>query len=496
MNELKPLQCKKAAVSREVAILVLIGLAAFALRMLFVHVPFDRDEGIYAYIGKELLGGSVLYKDVIDIKPPGIYYLYALAIATFGGTVEGVRTFTAIYSLATLGAVYWLARSVYGVVAAIGAAILFAVFSCAPLTEGCGSNAEVFMVLPLMLGVIIFLRGAEKEDRRLLFWSGFCGAAAILVKTVALPYGVVLFGAAFFMRRNGASLRVRLVDAASYLAPYLLMALLTGLFFYGQGALDNFIYWNFSLPLLYRKEEVILSYSVLQVIKVLAPEFLLLTLLALPTAVWLVITRCNFKNIVLVLLVTASCLGIWLPGKFFPHYFIQLFPVLAVLGGIGLARCLEIRGAMLYFVAVIAIASLVYFGASDAKYFVKFTPQEVSKAKFGTIFIDAARIADYVRQDTDARDYIFQWGFEPEIYFLADRRAPVPHVSTPTMIFAKNPWTEVIVMIESLNNKKPKYIIVDPNLTGYPGEVSVGEILAADYQFVNRIGYAQVYRRK
>jgi Dolichyl-phosphate-mannose-protein mannosyltransferase len=46
--------------------------------------PLGRDQGTYLTMGKSLLQGSVLYRDLWDNKPPGIFYLYGLIGKLFG----------------------------------------------------------------------------------------------------------------------------------------------------------------------------------------------------------------------------------------------------------------------------------------------------------------------------------------------------------------------------------------------------------------------------
>ena len=41
---------------RELFCLAAILLGAILLRMAFVHEPFERDEGLYAYLGQVILG--------------------------------------------------------------------------------------------------------------------------------------------------------------------------------------------------------------------------------------------------------------------------------------------------------------------------------------------------------------------------------------------------------------------------------------------------------
>lgn len=482
-------------IKSELIILGVIAFVALCLRLTFLHEPFETDEGIYGYIGQEILKGSIPYKDVIDIKPPGIYYLYAFAVMLFGNTSEGIRVFTAIYSILTLGLVFWIARYVYGSSAGIIAALLYALYSCSPLIEGSSSNSEVFMVLPIVAGVSLFLLGVDRRKRSFLVGSGICGAVAILIKTVALPYVALLFTALFFVKQSDTRLTDRLWNVVSFLTPFLVIGGFTLLFFHFHGALDSFIYWNFSLPIIYRKGEVVASHGFLNVMRVISPELLLLAVVALPTAVWLLVAQRDFKSVLVALLLPVSCLGVWLPGKFFPHYFIQLFPFLALLTGIGLARLMECKGASLAVAGPIIAAAFGYYVWNDYKYFATLSSEEVSIAKYGKLFTDSISIADHIKKRTDPSDYIFQWGTQPELYFLADRRSPVPHISTLILVLDKNPWSAVLQMIECINTKKPKYIIVKPTENNYPGETALREILSRDYYFETSVGYAIIYKR-
>jgi hypothetical protein len=53
--------------------------------------PMGRDQGMYANIGRSILKGGIPYIDMWDIKPPPIYYIYAVGIAIFGTTTAAIR---------------------------------------------------------------------------------------------------------------------------------------------------------------------------------------------------------------------------------------------------------------------------------------------------------------------------------------------------------------------------------------------------------------------
>ncbi|HEY6838593.1 MAG TPA: glycosyltransferase family 39 protein, partial [Geobacteraceae bacterium] len=210
---------------REPVLLVLILILGFVLRMAFLHEPFERDEGLYGYIGQEILRGAIPYSDIADIKPPGAFYIYAAMIALFGNTLEAIRVATAVYALATTFFVYRLARYVQGAAAGLAAAFLFAVFSPAPLTQGSSSNTEVFVLLPLVISVYLLVRGADSGRRLYFAGSGFFAGAALLIKTVALPFLLVIL--AFVALRPGflKQWKSRLLDVCFFVAPPLLSAL-------------------------------------------------------------------------------------------------------------------------------------------------------------------------------------------------------------------------------------------------------------------------------
>ena len=50
--------------------------------------PLDCDEAAYAYIGRRLVAGDVLYRDLTENKPPLGYGIYAAGVAVKVGRVS------------------------------------------------------------------------------------------------------------------------------------------------------------------------------------------------------------------------------------------------------------------------------------------------------------------------------------------------------------------------------------------------------------------------
>src|SRR5439155_7290378 len=85
-----------------------------AVRVPLLAVPLERDEGNFGVIGQAILRGEVPYRDVFEHKPPGVFYLYALALLFVPPTAVGVHAFLAAWNAATAVSVGALAAAIAG----------------------------------------------------------------------------------------------------------------------------------------------------------------------------------------------------------------------------------------------------------------------------------------------------------------------------------------------------------------------------------------------
>jgi hypothetical protein len=80
---------------------ITLAILAAALLLPSLFYPFARDQGVFAYVGSVILKGGWPYRDVWEVKPPGIYYTYAAILAGTGRTMGGVRAFDLVAAVAT-----------------------------------------------------------------------------------------------------------------------------------------------------------------------------------------------------------------------------------------------------------------------------------------------------------------------------------------------------------------------------------------------------------
>jgi 4-amino-4-deoxy-L-arabinose transferase-like glycosyltransferase len=483
-----------AKLSREYLLLGAIMLLTLMLRLSFVHEPLDRDEGAYALLGQEILRGAVPYRDVIEIKPPGALYIFSF-IMYFGENIEYIRAVTACYTLLTVGAAFHLARMLGGSRAGLLAALLCGIFTSGPVVQGSGSNTEVFLLLPVLLGAIFLLKGIDTARRLHFAASGLCFAAAVFIKTVAVPVYLLPLLFMPFIRRPFRGWRMVFGDLVAFTAPAVVMAFCLWGYLTLHDAWDDFIFWNITFNKSYGETTLKKFFGRLTSRGMgTALEFVFLWIVALPTACWLMVAQRTVKAAFLIGLVLATCVGVCMPGKFWPHYLIPLIPPLAVIAGLGLAELSKRRVTFLCALPFM-IAALAQTVRMDYPYHVA-SPDEASRMKFGgdSVFVDSLKVAGYIRGRTSPADTIFQWGWEPEIYVEAGRRPPNRFISHILVGQGPDPDGAVRELVLSIVTAWPKYIIVQAGREKWPGYPELAGIIKVAYHQETVIGGMTLFR--
>lgn len=163
--------------------------------------PLDCDEAVYAYMGRRMLRGDVLYRDLSEPKPPGGYWLYTLAVALGGAAEATIRVVPIPLVLATIVLVWWLGLRLRGPGAACLAALIFAVASTDPYLYGNGANLEHAINLFSVAALALMVLSWDRAGRGPILAAGACLGAACLVKQVAIAH-VPVFAVALLIRRT------------------------------------------------------------------------------------------------------------------------------------------------------------------------------------------------------------------------------------------------------------------------------------------------------
>ena len=89
-----------------------------------------RDQATYCVIGQGLLHGKLLYRDLWDNKPPGIFYIYALIVKIFGPVMWSVGVVDILWLLVFSCCIFYFSRRYLGNAGAALAVIFYACRHC------------------------------------------------------------------------------------------------------------------------------------------------------------------------------------------------------------------------------------------------------------------------------------------------------------------------------------------------------------------------------
>jgi hypothetical protein len=260
-------------------------------------------------------------------------------------------------------------------------------------------------------------------------------------------------------------------DALWWLAGGLLASVLICLPFILAGALEEMIYWSFTHPWLYAR---LASPNLLQVmgerLAPLAPELGAPLALAVAGAIWAAVRR-RPKWWVGLLFLGLSFAGACHTAFLYPYYFAQVFPALALAAGAAVAAALEecariwrgVAAAGIGLLAALAPLGLL-LGLRHAYLFPRH-PEQMSWAVIGAQDFEAApELAGYLRQRTRPEDWIFIYGSEAQIAFMARRRLANPYVMIYPLTFPLPRHREFQERTWAfLQQTKPRYVLVPWN---------------------------------
>ena len=127
----------------------------------YISYPLYGDEGIFLTIGDSIKNGALLYRDVADIKPPGIFYLAALVFSVVGKSFIAARVLTFVVNIASALLILKLGTKIKDKNVGMLASILFLISVYLPLCHGYYYLGEPFVVFFILLSVLCFFNPAQ-----------------------------------------------------------------------------------------------------------------------------------------------------------------------------------------------------------------------------------------------------------------------------------------------------------------------------------------------
>ncbi|MBN1475965.1 hypothetical protein JXA47_04355 [Candidatus Sumerlaeota bacterium] len=423
--------------------------------------PLGRDQGLFAAVADALLDGGVLYRDAFDLKPPLIYWLYETTLVLWH-SAWAIRLMDLVLLGLTLGfALALFPRRRQWTLAPL-LALTFGLSQFSLASHWDMAVPDQYLALPVLVG--LWLRKQHPLSPRMRILCGLLAGVAFWLKLtggIYLIFFLLLDGRDAWRRGSRSLGRLPLWWGQTILG-FLIAVVAVLAHFALHGALRDLWEAAFVYPVHYAGYQAeqsgdlwIAGYNVTHAwrgISIFARHFPLLVWPPLAFGVLCLIRR-RWIAPTIWLALALALLSIAVQRKFFLNHFgavsiwlalltALLFETLGRLARVGCRRRHRLPSAVIAWpVGLILILSLAVFSSvfperlRDLRAWWELDRTDPAsmaqwERRFGTYNLgDYSHranmlVADYIADITEPGDRIFIWGFEPAVYFHADRRSP------------------------------------------------------------------------
>ncbi|MGD0224867.1 MAG: glycosyltransferase family 39 protein [Terriglobia bacterium] len=481
-----------------------------------LRYPLGRDHATFCVIGQGLLRGQLLYRDLWDNKPPGIFYIYAPIVKIFGPVMWSVGVVDILWLLTISCCIFYFSRRYLGTP---GAALAVIFYACRHCRQGYLHAAQPEAFLMLCVFAAWFLLSGGDPSPSLVpqasspqgkgsgqgwtwrvvrcFAAGLILGAAFWLKynTVAFFPFVALLPFVDFRELDRGSARLRLlIPWKDCLVRVLIVvvglvvavaAVIAGFWISGAWPAMREVQFEV-LPrygsTAFHGSTAFLLYALGHTQEHMGIWWEIMPALTLLYA-WKRHEMASAAPILLLAL--AGYVSTAVQGRFLPYYFETCYPFFAMLWAYVCVSTYESflqlqrifvrrRWALARGLLWVVFASLVFsllpeesvriveqyqLAADwwrDPELSYKLYWFQLPVDKFG----EQLRVIDYLKTHSAPQDEVYVWGTAPLINFLPQRRNPSRFVSNLGLIskWAPESWRQELV--ETLKAKRPRYIVV------------------------------------
>ncbi len=367
------------------------------------------DVAGYAYNTLEVMNGHGWYASTWHNKPPGINFIYLIAFSIFGKSFISTQIIALLANILSAFLIYLIGR--YLLYKEIRLFFLlpvsFALFCVSAALDGHTANAETFMAVFEIAGMLFLGLAYKNEKNTFYFMSGLMLGIAFMIKQAGLMTfiaGLIFIFVVKIIDKEDLKLLINriFIFIISFLVPLALLSI----FFLWQGVFDKFIKYTFIIPCQYGKD--MSTEARIMIIRLcksiwdnLWIELIVLGIPALFGAFYILLRRP--RVMILILIWFIICCFELLSFGVFNHYYIQLIAPFVILSVIGLSyiyqnilrkRILKALFSVLLLVPYLHIAAVTIHGGAQIM------PEDIQ---------DRFLASQYIQKRTSPQDKIFVW---------------------------------------------------------------------------------------
>jgi 4-amino-4-deoxy-L-arabinose transferase-like glycosyltransferase len=389
-----------------------------------VHPRAIDSEAMYSVVANEIVDGGRPYIDAVERKPPLLFWTYAAIFEAAGKFNWKALHFVAVvWTLCAMAGLYVIGSELFDSNTGLIVALFYSVFQPWWTWKNLTFDAEMLMNLPIIWAWTIAFRRSASRVRPELFPAGALLGAAFLLKQpaaiAAVPLGIYLLLPSYRASRNLTPTN-SIIQATMLTLGFFVVLGSVAIVLWKQGILHDAFYWTIAdhdVPHVFWHKGMVNTLTFLGA--------------CLPLIIGSIMS-CQDKSEVwsgrmaertaLLGLLVASAIGAAAGARFYPHYYVQLIPPLALLAAPYYARLWSqtiqppywiLRPKVTY--AWLALTVVAF----SIKHWTGLAPQRVP--------FEAGR---YLLTHSAPADRIFVWGQSSEIYLDARRRPACRYITT------------------------------------------------------------------
>ena len=482
-------------------VLIVLNLIALCIGTTEFFAPISGDTSIYAYYGRQINNGMVLYKDLWDFKSPGIYYLNAFLFKIFPDSLTTLRVSVVIANLLASILLYHISTCLFSPgIAIIGSTIYLLVTNISGYFNQDGPYPETYIPLLGLAGFYFWnLYSKNTESKKYLLLAGVIGGMLIFMKQSSISFSSacllgIIFTSPYLSKTKIQTLILFVAGAVSSLFPWLV-------YFYKKDAWTEF--WNSVVryPRLYAATTPFRE-AIRGLLSLVTSSMQAHGVMWIFTAIGLVLLVNSIKSgdnnaqkiSFLLPWIVIGIIVVALPGRFYERYLMEiLIPVILLceyaINHLFLKGIPEIRvvgvvlGCFLILGVLIEQSSRMLNIIDDRILSNTLTRSEILATN--PLF-------------QDANVTVFAWG-DPRIPYVTDTKSAVKWLNTEPLLTSCSYVNSSLIkeLMKELNTHPPTYYIESPArppisqscLKGTP----VADYIVKNYVFDTVIGDASIY---
>ncbi|MGJ3237749.1 MAG: ArnT family glycosyltransferase [Anaerolineae bacterium] len=420
------------------ALILLILIVALPI----LTYPIGRDQGMYANIGRSILNGGVPFIDMWDIKPPPIYYLYALTLGLFGTNAPAIRALDLFWVPLGMFGMYVLGRQIKGERLGLFSALIYGAFYFNDGFQNLSQSDSLATIPTIWLAYVSYRASQDERTGTGRWWALIAGLiAGVLLWFKPQQYALIVGAVVIYhLLQQVSTARIRLLFAE--VVAFALGGALTGgtllLYFASQGIVQEILIVAEGTAS-YNAQGYDWSSFVANMRQGFYYRWLVWHALIVLSVIWALVklVRHGVQRIaladhtrLLILWLTGALCFAFVQAKGFDTHWLPLLPPLALMSALVLdqlcervpsGRKLLIALYALIVIGLMAIPTFTIWGKALpyvrgqqtlAQYWDGFQANDLKPE-------ESLAVAEFLRERVTVGDSLYIWGFRPEVYVLA-----------------------------------------------------------------------------